>query len=191
MKPCPNNRKRITWLALDALDGREAGALREHLGRCEGCRRYWQELSNVARQLAAAAPDSEVEATERFYRRLAERLPGVQYRSVREGPARWLREVMRGWRVALPAIAVLLIAGLRWVASPSRPAAAPPTAPTVQVGDYSDSSREMAPTLANYQVIAGQSLERLDELLTQHGNRRLPPAPLFTASAFELTHTSF
>jgi len=191
MKPCSNNRKRIAWLALNALDGREAATLREHLGRCEGCRRYWEELSNVAGQLASAALDSNLEASERFHRRMAERLAGLQSRSFLEHLATWLHEAMPSWRVALPAIAALLIAGLLWVTSPSHPAVALPAAPTFRVGDHSHSEREMAPTLANYQTIAGQSVEKLDELLTQHGNRRLPPAPLFTASAFVVADTAF
>ena len=82
MKPCSRNRKLIAWLALDALDAREAAALRDHLSVCEGCRRYWEGTSKVTEALASAQPDSELEASEFFHRRVAERLQEVESRSI-------------------------------------------------------------------------------------------------------------
>src|SRR5439155_25957510 len=51
MKPCSKNQKRIAWLALDALDVRQAHDLRAHLETCAGCRRYLVEISNMTRRL--------------------------------------------------------------------------------------------------------------------------------------------
>jgi hypothetical protein len=41
---------------------------------------------------------------------------------------------------------------------------------------------DLPPTIANYQRVAAQSLEQLDTLLTEQGNRRLPPSPIYRAS---------
>ena len=42
--------------------------------------------------------------------------------------------------------------------------------------------KHLAPTVANYEMMANQPLEKLDELLTKQGSRNLPPAPIYTAS---------
>ena len=191
MKPCSKNRKLIAWLALDALDAREAAALRDHLARCEGCRRYWEEISNVTERLASAAPDSNLEASEVFHHRVAEELQAVGSSSVLENLAAWLRGSKLNWRVALPAIAVLVIALLAMVAPRHPPALSLPAPPAVQVVSTSSSGSDLAPTIANYQMIANQSLDKLSELLTRQGNKRLPPAPVYTISSFELANASF
>jgi hypothetical protein len=48
--------------------------------------------------------------------------------------------------------------------------------PTLQV--------DLPPTIANYQMVASRSLDELDELLTQQGNRRPGPSAIYTASMF-------
>jgi anti-sigma-K factor RskA len=191
MKPCPQNRKLIVWLSLNTLDARKAAALRDHLALCEGCRRYWEEISNVTERLAAAAPDSNLEASELFHHRVAEKLQAVESSSVLENLAAWLRGSMLNWRVALPAVAVLVIALIAMVAPRHHPAPSPPAPPAVQVVSASSSESDLAPTLANYQMVASQSLEKLSELLTRQGNKSLPPAPVYTMSSFELTNASF
>jgi hypothetical protein len=55
----------------------------------------------------------------------------------------------------------------------------------------SSSESDLAPTIANYQMVANQSLEQLFELLTRQGNKRLPPAPVYTVSGPELANASF
>ena len=191
MKPCSKNRKLIAWLALDALDAREAAALRDHLARCEGCRRYWEEISNVTERLASAAPDSNLEASEVFHHRVAEELQAVGSSSVLENLAAWLRGSKLNWRVALPAIAVLVIALLAMVAPRHPPALSLPAPPAVQVVSTSSSGSDLAPTIANYQMIANKSLDKLSELLTRQGNKRLPPAPVYTISSLEVVNASF
>ena len=66
-----------------------------------------------------------------------------------------------------------------------------PAPPTVQVVSVSSSESDLAPTIANYQMIANQSLEKLSELLTRQGNKPLPPTPVYTISSFELENASF
>ena len=191
MKPCSKNRKLIAWLAVDALDAQEAAALRNHLARCEGCRRYWEEISNVTERLASAAPDSNLEASEVFHHQVAEELQAVESSSVLKNLAAWLRGSMRNWRVAVPAVAVLVIALLAMVAPRHPPAASLPAPPPVPVVSAPSSGSDLAPTIANYQMVANQSLEKLSELLTRQGNKRLPPAPVYTISSLEVVNASF
>ena len=191
MKPCPKNRKLIAWLALGALDAQTAAALREHFALCEGCRRYWEEISNVAERVAAAAPDSNLEASKLFHHRMAEKLQAVESSSLLERLAAWVGGAMPNWRVALPAFAVLVMALLALVAPRHRPALLLPAAPVVHVTSASGSENDLAPTLANYQMMANQSLDKLSELLTRQGNKSLPPAPVYTVSSFQLASGSF
>jgi len=191
MKPCSRNRKLIAWLALGALDAGRAAALRAHLALCEGCRRYWEDVSNVAGALASAQPDSDLEASEFFHHRVAERLRAVESSSVLEELAAWLSGSMLNWRVALPAITVLAIALWAMVAPRRHPVVSLPAPPAVQAVSASSSESDLAPTIANYQMVANQSLEKLSELLTRQGNKSLPPAPIYTASSLELTNAPF
>ena len=191
MKPCLRNRKLIAWLALDALDAPKAAALRAHLARCEGCRRYWEEISNVTERLASAQPDSNLEASELFHRKVAARLQAVEASSVLEDLAAWLRGSILNWRVALPAIAVLAIAVAALVAPRHHPASSVSAPPAVQAASASSSESDLAPTIANYQMVANQSLEKLSELLTRQGNKNLPPVPIYTASSLTLADAPF
>jgi hypothetical protein len=189
MKPCSKNRKQIAWLALDALDARKAAALRDHLALCEGCHRYWEEISGVTTRLAEAQPDSNLEASAFFHHRVSEKLQAAESSSVLENLAALFRGSALNWRMALPAVAALMIALLAIVAArphstPSRPA--PP-----MDRNASSSGSDLAPTIANYQIVAGQSLEKLDELLIRQGNKPLPPAPIYTASGLVLANASF
>jgi hypothetical protein len=40
------------------------------------------------------------------------------------------------------------------------------------------------PTILNYEMAADQSLEKLDTLLTEQGNRALPAAPIYRTGSF-------
>jgi hypothetical protein len=93
--------------------------------------------------------------------------------------------------VGLPAIALVVIALFAMVAPPHHPAQSLPATPAVQVATASGSESDLAPTLANYQMIANESLEKLSEVLTRQGNKSLPPAPVYTASSFQLANGSF
>jgi hypothetical protein len=188
MKPCAKNRQPIAWLAMDALSAQQAAPLRDHLARCEGCRRYWEEISSVTAELAAAAPESDLEASERFHRRVAEKLQAVQSSSVLSSLAAWCRGWRLNWRVALPAPALLLLVLGAIVALRYPPALFRPTAPSAQGGSAAAMASAPAPTLANYQMAASQSLEKFSDLLTRQGNSPLPRAPLMTASTLELAN---
>src|SRR5215471_3674473 len=91
MKPCSNNRKPITLMALDALDTQKAAALRDHLALCEGCRSYWNEISNVTDMVAAVEPNSNLEPSSSFARQVSQKLQAAQSSSVLENLAAWFR----------------------------------------------------------------------------------------------------
>jgi len=186
MNPCSKNRKLIAWLALGALDTKQATALRDHFTQCEACRGYWEEISNVAQGLAAAPPASNLEASESFHRRVAERLKAAGSSSVLDDLVMSLRESLLNWRVAVPVTAVLVIAITVLVAPPRSPTASVSTPPAIPITLPSESGKDLSPTLANYQMIASQSLDKLDELLIQHGSKPLPPVP-----ALDLANASF
>ncbi len=145
----------------------------------------------MAEGLASSAPDSNLAATAFFHQRVAEKLQAVGSSSVLKDLAAWLRGTMLNWRVALPAIAVLVLALLAVVASGHHPALSPAARATVQAVSASNSESDLAPTIANYQRVANQSLEKLSELLTKQGNKRLPPAPVYTISGLGPANTSF
>jgi len=191
MKPCSKNRKLIAWLALGELDVRKASALREHLAVCDGCRRYLEEISNVTQKLAAAQPASDVQASESFHQRVTEKLQAHESGPVLENLTALIRGAMLNWRVALPVVAALLIAAFALATLRQPPRSAPPAPPAVQAASVPGSESDLAPTLANYQMIASQSLGKLDEVLTEQGNKALPPAPIYTASTFRLANASF
>ena len=191
MKPCAQNRKLIAWLASNALDARQTRQLQSHLETCEGCRRYLAEISNVTERLAAVEATPDVQASEIFHRKVAGKLRAAKPDSLGEILAAYFRGTLLNWRVALPAIAVLVAVGVTvatWRQPPevsSSPRAGTQTAPV------SDADNDLAPTIANYQRVANQSLDKLDALLTRQGNRALPSMPIYTASTLALAQESF
>ena len=189
MKPCSKNRKSIAFLALGALDAQRAIALRDHLAFCEGCGRYWEEISMVTQRLGAAQPGSNLEASSLFHHGVSEKLQAAESSSILKNLAAWFRGVTLGWRVALPAAAALVIALLAIVAMRHPSVPFPPATPIDQPESTSES--DLAPTIANYQIVAARSLEKLDELLSRQGNKPLPPAPIYTASGLVLANASF
>jgi hypothetical protein len=105
--------------------------------------------------------------------------------------AAYFRGTLWNWRVALPAIAALVGIGVTvaiWRQPPE--VSSPPTA-GIQTASGSDADDDLAPTIANYQRVANQSLDKLDALLTRQGNRALPSMPIYTASTLGLAQESF
>ena len=178
MKPCAKNRKPITWLAVGALDVRAEQTLRAHLETCEGCRRYRDEISLVTQTLAATTPGPEIETSETFHRGVVSRLRAERPTSLAERVVTPLRSLLLNWRVGgavLGATAVVALSFFSW-RSQSRPPGGGQAA--VVVNEKSD----LDPTISNYQTVAHRSLERLDELLSQQGNRTPSSGLIYTAS---------
>jgi len=191
MKPCAQNRKLIAWLASNALDARQTRQLQAHLETCEGCRRYLAEISNVTEMLVQTEADADVQASEVFHQKLAGRLRAAKPDSIGEILASYLRGTLLNWRVALPAIAAFVVIGVTVAIWRQPPVVPSPQIVSTQIAPASDADDDLAPTIANYQRVANQSLDKLDALLTRQGNRPLPSMPIYTASTFGLAQESF
>jgi len=191
MKPCAKNRKLIAWLAANALDARQTQQLRAHLETCEGCRRYLAEISNVTERLAATEPASDIQASESFYRKVTGRLRAAKPDSLAEILAANFRGTVLNWRLALPAIAVMVVVGVTVAIWRQPPVVLSSPRAAIQTASASDADIDLAPTIANYQRVANQSLDKLDALLTRQGNRALPSMPIYTASTLTPANGSF
>jgi hypothetical protein len=176
MKPCPKNRERIAWLAMDALAIKHEHELRAHLEICAGCRSYLDEISAVAGRLRAAEPQPAIQPSASFHGKVIGEVAMAQRRSAVETllPQIWFRW---NWRIAVPAAgAVALIIATWWFAAPrderpmpSRLANLPFATPELK--------SNLEPTFANYEMAARQSLDKLDELLTEQGKINTAPSP--------------
>jgi hypothetical protein len=184
MKPCAQNRKRIAWLAANALDAHEANELQAHFKTCPGCREYWQELAELCREQKMAADDlPQARPGDTFHHRLVRRIRDDENETPAMSAAVFLRRWFTGWRIVVPAGALALVVLLSLV-RPNRdhditqPVSSVPgtTLPTGGAGD-------VQPTYSNYRVAANTSFEALDELLTKQAARRSWSAEVFTASA--------
>lgn len=180
MKACLKNQKLLALLALGAVDDQEAEALRAHLWTCDGCRAYWQEISNLADKLAAAELAPEVESSESFHRKVAARIKAERPVSKWTDVLALFQAVFTDWRVALPVLgtACVIVALLM---GPHRHRISP-TTPSHNPGTQVSSETNLAPSIANYQLAANRSLEQLDRLLTQQASRAQSSPPAYTAS---------
>jgi hypothetical protein len=191
MKPCSKNRKLIALLAVDALDAQQVEALHGHLVLCEGCRRYREEISNVRAGLALVTPDSRVEASELFHRQVAEKLQAAETGSFPGRLAGWLRGLTLGWRVVLPVGAAAMIAIFAMVTLRHESPVSPPALPVPHVATIAGADSDLAPTIANYQKAANQSVDALSELLNKQGSKPLPPASIFGMTGFGAANGEF
>ena len=181
MKPCRTNRKEIAWLALDALEVPRARKLRAHVETCAGCRRHLEEISTVARKLQAVESGADIQAHEAFHRRLLSALKAEATAWNWPAPlAQW----RLNWRVALPVSAGAGLLLLALATLLNRPTVSPPAVPNAQsVPPAVIRKADPLPTLSNYEMVANQSLEKLDELLSRQAERNPPPAPIYRASS--------
>jgi Putative zinc-finger len=184
-KPCLTKRKEIAWLALGELDAARAGRLRAHLEHCEGCRRYYEEIADVSGKLEMLELSPEIQATGAFHNRLMGQLrasePVPWWKRLRLFPDgfafNWQPVVVMAFPVLF--FVVLAVVGAIQLRSPEVPTR-PPQAPLASPLD-----EKLPPTLSNYYMVANQSLDKLDELLTKQGNRTAWAAPVYTASAVD------
>jgi hypothetical protein len=184
MKPCAKNRKSLALLSLDELGGEPARELRTHLEMCEGCRRYYREISTVTAGLSALESNPDIRASAAFHRRVVGALRT-------ETPARKqsLLELLgfgfANGRTAWVATGALVVLVAALAISMSGPRRAPLPGPIMATGvPAAGFSADLSPTVANYQMVADRSLDKLDDLLTRQGDRNSAPAPVYTASDF-------
>lgn len=191
MKPCAANRKLIVWQTLNVLDAQQARQLRAHLETCAGCRRYLAEIANVTEGLAMVKINPDLQASESFHRNVSQKLRAAKPDSFGEILAAYVQSSKWNWRVAVPIVAALAFIGVMLATWPQQQqvAAHPSAAPSVILASGSDN--DLAPTIANYQRTADQSLEKFDALLTRQSKRALPDLPSYTASTLSLANESF
>ena len=186
MKPCVKNKQAITLLAVNALGAEAADELRQHLGTCPGCHRYWEEISKTCQEhLTAAELMPEAPASPTFHQRLVERITQSeaqpQYASVGELLRNWLatRQVILATAAAA---LVLLLTVLVPRHDRSIPYSEPP-APN-NLSAY-PAKPDPQPTLSNYRMAANVSLDALDDLLTRQAAHRSTPTEVLTVSTID------
>ena len=183
--PCSNRQKPIVLLALDELDAPAARELRAHLHACEGCRRYFGEMSVLTSQLSAGQTAAGIETSESFHRKVVARL------RAEEKPSLWhaiqALLAMMDLRVALPVMAVSLALAVGLTMRHRQPGVwVAPAGPPHPVVSTPDADAGLAPTLANYQAAVNQSMQAFDHLLNEQAGTPLPPAPVYTLSMLTL-----
>jgi hypothetical protein len=122
---------------------------------------------------------------------VAGKLRAAKPDSLGEILAVYVRGTLLNWRVALPAIAALVVAGVTIATWRQPPVVSSSPKAATQAALASGADNNLAPTLANYQKVANQSLDKLDALLTRQGNRALPSMPIYTASTLALAQEPF
>ena len=146
----------------------------------------------MTESLFAAETNPDVQTSESFHRKVVGRLRTAKPDSFAEILAAYFRATLLNWRVALPATAALVLVGLTFTFARQQPAApSSPIQAATQTAPAADADNDLAPTIANYQRVANQSLDKLDALLTRQGNRALPSMPIYTASTFTLVKDPF
>jgi anti-sigma factor RsiW len=186
MKPCSKNRKPLALLALGNLDAEQSTALRDHVATCEGCRRYLDELAKVTASISGAEMKVDIVATASFHRKVVAAVTAEERRFVWPAIEGFLHGTLLNWRIAIPTvsgIAVALVVGLLLM-SRQRPDVLLPAPSSAQGSLTHNLDADFRPTIGHYRMVANQSLEKFDQVLSEQGNRKLPPAPIYTASAF-------
>jgi predicted Fe-S protein YdhL (DUF1289 family) len=191
VKPCAKNREPIVWLAVKDLDARQTRELQAHLETCEGCRRYLAEILNVTEWLAVTEANSGVQASAIFHQKLAGRLRTAKPAAFVENLAANFRETRLRWRVALATLAALVVIDVTVAITRRPPHVSLSPQAVAQTAPASGADIDLAPTMANYQKAADESLDKLDALLTRQGNRALPSMPIYTDSTLALADESF
>ena len=169
MKPCSKQRKLIAWLAVRALDARQECNLRAHLNVCAGCRDYYQQVCDTAKNLAASDINAEIDPAPDFHHRVLNALRAEETTPAWEIFVERMTDRFLRWRVALPATgAMAVLLALLFLLGRDRNVSRPVTeAP--HAFPPANLRADLPPTFANYQMIANQSLDTLDELLLRQG----------------------
>ena len=186
MKPCVKNKQAITWLAVDALDAVQAGTLREHLGTCPGCHRYWEEISKTCQEhLTAAEALPAAPASPAFHQRLVQRIN----QSEAQPHYASLGELLRNWlatrQIVLATAAAALVLLLTVLAPSHDRNTAYSEKPAPNNLSANAAKPDPQPTLSNYRMAANVSLDALDDLLNRQAAHRSTPTEVLTVSTID------
>jgi hypothetical protein len=179
MKPCPKYREQIAWLAIDALEIQHEPELRAHLDICAGCRCYLEEISSVAGRLRAAEPQSGSQPSASFHRGVVGALAMAE-RRLAGGTLVAQVWSLWNWRLALSAGTAVALVIAAWLVAAPRADVPMPTPLNKRAIVTPGLKAELEPTFSNYEMVAHQSLDKLDELLTEQGGRNQAPSPIYT-----------
>jgi anti-sigma factor RsiW len=185
MNICAHRRKDIALLAIGELNAPNASNLRSHIAACEGCRAYFESISTLTVELGASSPDSDAFATESFHRKAVAAVKASQEGSVFNP---FLRRFQLSW--AWPAAASVAVIAITMfvLLSTSRTKDRPATAVAVSAVPASTApkyplQKSNPATFAAYEMIANDSLDKLDDVITREGIKNQAPAPAYTASS--------
>lgn len=183
MKSCSKNRKLIAWMAVEALPAQEAQLLQHHLETCHTCRRYYDEVFHATQKLSTVQPNPDIQTSEGFHQRLLGALRAEQKTPAWPVGLLQLCDAFRSWRLAVPVLsATALLTIVFWPSTPNTDIAVPgPVGKPLVSSPIRTTDPE--PTISNYQIVAGRSLDKLDELLTRQGNQAPASTPIYTASS--------
>jgi hypothetical protein len=181
MKSCSRNRERIALLAMDALEIQQEKELRAHLESCAGCHRYLEEISSVARKLRAAGPESRGQPSASFHSNLVGALAAAKRESVGEVILARIWTIWN-WRVALPAVAAAALVIAAWFFIGPRASVPAPAPLAFRAVATPAVKTDLEPTFSNYEMAVHQSMDKLDELLTEQGKRNPEASPIYTAA---------
>jgi anti-sigma-K factor RskA len=179
MKPCKRNAESIAELAMGSLATEAADQLREHLRNCAGCREYFAQISQVTKTLSDTSVRTDIESSPVFHRTLLSRITAQRERPTRTS---W-QMLVPNWRIAFPALAVVAVLAAVLFRPPgpkTRQIAQNPIVAQPKV------MNDLNPSVANYQKVANQSLDRLDDLIAKQSREHGPSVPLYRASTFLL-----
>jgi hypothetical protein len=181
MKLCLNKRKSIALLAANSLADREKRELKNHLDSCERCRAYFEEITSVTRKLQLTQSPTCEQPSEMFHRNLMGALVGAKRESAWADLWANIEAALNGRLVLPAAVAVALTMTVWFAVAPRR--SAPIPAPVAFRNIAAPRPKpDLQPTFANYEMALHQSVDKLDELLTEQGNRTAPPSPTYTAA---------
>ncbi|HZQ47602.1 MAG TPA: zf-HC2 domain-containing protein [Verrucomicrobiae bacterium] len=182
MKACTSNHKSLSLLAINALEPRQAEELQAHVATCPECRRYLQEMSNVAGKLTlATVAASEIEATEGFHQKLARRIEAEGRPGIWAAARAFLRSGVPDWRVAAPVVGVVVVVIAVLIAlGPHQGRQIVPRVIGPMVSKV-ESAKDLTPSFGSYRMLADRSLEALDQELTKEAeDEGSPGAPIYT-----------
>jgi hypothetical protein len=95
-----------------------------------------------------------------------------------------LRAAVLHWHVVLSSAAAIVVGLGIFFLLPKRPETPVAGVSSPRQTAWLDVKPNLAPTLANYQMVANHSLDKLDALLSEQGARNLPAAPMFKGSSW-------
>jgi hypothetical protein len=167
-------------LTLDDLEAEPEQSLRAHLDVCPACQNYFLEMSAVAKNLSSLEPQSAVTPSATFHQKFVARLNQENDIPVWRSAVQWFQGFSLIPRIALPAVTAAIVIALFSMHYRERPESPLPPA---QIATKSQPKRQLAPTIANYQMAAHQSLENLDDLISRQSSQNLTPAPIYTAAS--------